>query len=89
MKHTVTDRGFTHMEPVRGTDNNEVRVYESSAVHSYWPEHTEAGSVTQGEAEGPFIWLRVKDDAGEAAAHLPIDAARTVRDQLSYLIDRA
>jgi len=92
--HTVSDRGFIHLNPIEGTDNCQVRVYQSSAAASYWPRRMEDGSVTQGEAEGPFIWLRVSEapfgtNLREAHAHLPIDSARQVRDALTFLIEQA
>ena len=93
--HTTSDRGFVHLEPVKGTDNGGVRVYESSGVHAYWPEVGDDGTVTQGEAEGPFIWVRVwqqydlDEPKKSIAAHLTIEAARTLRDQLTWLIERS
>lgn len=93
--HTTSDRGFAHPEPVKGTDNGVVRVYESSGAHAFWPEKGTDGKITQGEAAGPFLWLRVCQQFDldkpetEAAAHLTIDAARIVRDQLTWLIDRS
>lgn len=92
--HTTSDRGFVHLEPVKGTDNGGVRVYESSAVHSYWPEVGKDKAITQGEAAGPFVWVRVTqryypDPPFAAAAHLTIEAARTLRDQLTWMIDQS
>lgn len=54
----------------------------------------EDGTVTQGEAEGPFVWVRVwqqydlDEPKKDLAAHLTIEAARTLRDQLTWLIER-
>lgn len=97
MNHTVSDRGFVHMEPVEGTGNVTVRVYESSSSVSFWPKITPSGGIEQGKATGPFIWLRIETrdfdrrdaEPVEASAHLPLDAARTLRDQLSFLIDQS
>lgn len=94
-QHTVSGRGFIHADPIEGTDNCVVRVYRSSALPSiYWPLRTGDGSVIQGEAKGPFIWLRVSEapfgsELKEAHAHLPLDAARKVRDALTFLIEEA
>jgi hypothetical protein len=93
--HTVSDRGYAHLEDVKGTGNGGVRVYQSSGAHAFWPEVGEDGTVTQGEAKGPFIWVRVwqqhdlDEPKTEAAAHLTVEAARTLRDQLSWLIAEA
>jgi hypothetical protein len=60
------------MEPINPNRGGEVRVYESSA------------------ADGPHIWLNVKEPAdpvlGEAHAHLTLEQAKLLRDQLDYLI---
>lgn len=93
--HTTSDRGFVHLEPVKGTDNGGVRVYESSGAHAFWPEVGDDGTVTQGEAAGPFIWVLVwqrydlDEPETESTAHLTIKAARTLRDQLTWLIERS
>lgn len=84
--HTVSDRGFIYTEPIEGTDNSWVQVYESSAAAAFWPRRLRDGSVEQGEATGPFIWVRVSH---EAAAHLPLAAAVRLRDALSFLISEA
>lgn len=92
--HTVSNRGFIHTDVIEGTDNCQVRVYQSSCGLAYWPQRMPDGSVVQGEAEGPFIWLRVSEmpfgsELNEAFAHLPLDAARKLRDALSFLIEQA
>lgn len=72
LEHTASDRGFIHMGPVAGTDGTSVRAYESSA------------------AFGPFLWVRVgtSRDQAVAHAHLPLEAARLLRDQLTFLLRR-
>jgi hypothetical protein len=71
----MTDRGFQHMPKVQavhgGQPSGTVQVYESSA------------------ASGPYIWLEVIEQEGHevkmALAHLPLDEAVKLRQQLSYL----
>jgi len=74
---TVTERGFRHMPDIPSTTGGHVRVYESSA------------------ASGPHIWIRTEQpsdlndpssDPVEAVAHLPLEAAEQLRDQLTALI---
>lgn len=76
-KFTVSDRGFTHMDPVLSDYGGHVRVYESSA------------------AMHPHIWLTVTSPVdlnhpeGEmkaAVAHLRLEDAVTLAEQLLYLI---
>lgn len=78
MEPTITDRGFKHFDPIPSTYGGEVRVYESSA------------------ASHPHIWLDVKcpvdlnrpsGPSKEAVAHLRIEDAEILRDQLTHLID--
>ncbi len=75
---TVTGRGFQRHAPVPSEYGGHVEVYESSA------------------ASGPHIWLNVEcpanlnDPAGafkEAVAHLTLDNATLLRDQLTQLIE--
>jgi hypothetical protein len=74
--HTVTDRGFKRMEPFKCSYGSEVAVYESSA------------------ATGPHIWLKVHCDTkvlsrqkeGEGTAHLTLEQACRLRDQLNWLL---
>lgn len=75
MPSTQSGRGFTQMEPFKCRYGSEVRVYESSA------------------ASHPCIWLNVQGDAaamdlkpGEGTAHLTIEQAQLLRDQLDWLI---
>ncbi len=76
MPHEVSPRGFTSMEPVTCRYGSTVLVSESSS------------------AEEPCIWLRVtvdtmvltKQEPGEGVAHLSMEQAMMVRDQLSWLI---
>lgn len=75
---TITDRGFKHMDPVPSTYGGFTKVYESSA------------------AMGPHIWVNVECPANlnepigptaEATAHITLDNAIILRDQLTYLIE--
>ncbi len=76
---TISDRGFKTMPPVPaswgGHETGEVVVYESSA------------------AEAPHLWLRVNAAPGfggtaeTVSAHLPLDEAEKLRDQLTWLIE--
>lgn len=64
MKRTVTDRGFTHMEPVTTATNETVRVYESSSATQprIWLEiNGEAAHLSLKQAsqiERQLRWLR-------------------------------
>lgn len=84
MKHTVTDRGFKHLEPFTCNYGTTVKVYESSS------------------AEAPHIWLRLQQgglrtsgdtsvggalEVSEAVAHLSLEEAKQLRDQLDWLMD--
>lgn len=71
-----TDRGFAHMDPVPSEYGGNVSVYQSSAID-------------------PAIWVSVtcpsdlNDPASEpiaAVAHVTVENARILRDQLIYLI---
>jgi len=74
----VSDRGFQSHEPVPSEYGGHVSVYESSA------------------ASGPHIWLSAEcpenlndpeGDTIEAVAHLTLENAKLLRDQLTQLID--
>jgi len=71
-------RGFAHLPTIRGTSGEHVRAYESSA------------------ADSPHIWLSISSPANrnkpdedliEAVAHLPVDEARKVAEQILQLCD--
>ena len=75
---SFSDRGFAHFNPVPSEYGGDVRVSESSA------------------ASGPHLWLRIvspvdlNDRYGpqqESVAHLTLENATTLRDQLTYLIN--
>jgi hypothetical protein len=75
---TLSSRGFRFMDPVPSDYGGEVRVSESSS------------------AMGPHLWLRVtypvdlnepEGDMAEGVAHLKLDDAARLRDQLTTLID--
>lgn len=74
---TTTDRGFQHLPPIPSSYGGEVAVYESSA------------------ASGPHLWLKATApvDLNEpdgpthsVPAHLTIEDAEHLADQLHYLI---
>jgi hypothetical protein len=75
---TMSSRGFKRAEPVPSEYGGAVRVYESSS------------------AMAPHLWVAVSCPADlnkpdgpevEAVAHLTLDNARLLRDQLTYLIE--
>jgi len=74
---TYSPRGFKYMDPTPSAYGGHVAVYESSAT------------------SGPHLWLAVKETAAtrtegtdtEATAHLTLEAATRLRDQLTYLIE--
>lgn len=75
---TYTDRGFKHLDPLVCDYGTQIRVYESSS------------------AEAPHIWLALEQGhdprksnlaKSEAHAHLPLETAEQLRDQLSWMID--
>lgn len=75
MNVEYTDRGFAHYTPIATQYGHVVRVYESSSA---WQ---------------PSLWLKIelKEKVGgidpeEATAHLSLDQARELRDQLDHLI---
>lgn len=73
-----SDRGFKQMEPITTSRHETVRVYESSA------------------ASEPHLWLHVTVvrspegystlEEGSGHAHLTLEQAEQLRDQLDYLI---
>lgn len=74
----ITDRGFKHFDEVPSEYGGGVRTYESSM------------------AEYPCLWVMVKQPADlnrrdspqiEAVAHLTLENAALLRDQLTHLID--
>jgi hypothetical protein len=81
INRTTTDRGFVHFDPIPSTYGGAIRVYESSA------------------ASGPHIWVDIKspaklqevhpppDGMTAGTAHLPLEQAIMLRDQLNWLID--
>ncbi len=74
MKHTKSSRGFTYMEPLEGDH-----------CQAPWKLYVNESSI----ATGPYIWLRLETQAdgyGEAFAHMRLDQAEELRDQLDYLI---
>lgn len=73
-----SQRGFKRMKPVPSNYGGEVRVYESS------------------NASGPHIWLAVECPANlnepngptvEAHAHITIEDAKVLAEQLAWLAD--
>lgn len=77
LRPVTTDRGFKHFPPIRSTHGGQVSAYESSA------------------ASGPHLWLRIEQprdlndpnsEQFDATAHLTLNAASQLRDQLDALI---
>lgn len=74
--HRYSSRGFKQMEPIMTDYGHEVRVFESS------------------NAKGPCIWLAIErsttsptmDDTEPRSAHLTLEDAKLIRDQLDWLI---
>lgn len=75
---TITNRGFARFDEIPSTYGGSIRVYESS------------------NAEGPHLWVRTESpvdlnqpwgDMKEGVAHLRLEDARLLRDQLTWLID--
>jgi hypothetical protein len=76
--HTVSDRGFRHFDEIPSKCGGGVRTYESSA------------------ASGPHVWVSIEcpEDLNrplgvftQAVAHLTLDDATRLRDQLTWLIE--
>lgn len=74
-EHELSERGFKQMEPFTCTYGSHVRVYESSS------------------AESPHIWVNIdaspwhtEAKEGEGVAHLSLEQAALLRDQLNFLI---
>ena len=76
--HKLSPRGFKHMPRLDGTYGERVTAYESSA------------------ADGPHVWINVytKKDPGmahsaaiQAAAHMTVDEAWKLAEQLMYLVN--
>lgn len=80
---TITDRGFKHLDPIRGGYGGETRVYESSAAeHPHiWLAISEPNDLT--------AWARGDESGGvkDAHNHLSLEAAKALRDQLAWLIE--
>lgn len=72
---TFSARGFAHMDALDCSYGGTIRAYESSA------------------ADSPHVWInilqgpRIEAKPGEAVAHLSLETALRLRDQLTYLID--
>jgi len=75
---TTTDRGFKRLDPIKSIDGrDEVQAYESSLATEPAIWVTAAGYVMPAErGNAPYI-----------AAHLSLENAVLLRDQLTYLID--
>lgn len=78
MNVQISDRGFKHPDPIPSAYGGTIKAYESSsAMHPHiWvliecPAHLN-------EPDGPTV---------EAVAHLRIEHAQQLRDQLTYLIE--
>jgi hypothetical protein len=76
-EYTTTSRGFKHFKEVPSTYGGHVRLYESSAAG--WP-HVWLATVcpaSLNDPTGPGV---------EAVAHLTLEDAEVLRDQLSWAI---
>jgi hypothetical protein len=84
--HEYSDRGFAHWPPVGGGYGAEVKVYESSAAAGphLWVTVAAECHLESPVRERPGISHGVA--LGEASAHLDMDGARRVRDQLDAAI---
>lgn len=75
MEPLTSSRGFDYFEPFKTSYGHELRVYESSSVE-------------------PSIWLAVDatnnkngNEPVELHAHMSLEEAERLRDQLTHLID--
>lgn len=77
MDHTITNRGFKHMDPLYCKYNSEVKVYESSAVVEpcIWLKIKVDPNVLHSQA------------SGEGTAHLTLDQAEFLIKKLQWLIE--
>jgi len=72
---TYSDRGFAHLPSITCSYGSKVKVYESSA------------------AESPHIWVAIEsgpqlqDLPGEAHAHLSLEDAKMLCDQITWMIE--
>jgi hypothetical protein len=75
MKHTITDRGFKHLEPIKTSYGHTVRVYESSSAMRpcLWMKVDSTGSTCG-------------DIVTELRVHMTLEQAEDLRDSLDYLI---
>lgn len=82
IKEEVTDRGFSHLDPVDTTYGATVRIYESSAASGphIWMNCEQPPPPYPGALE---------QELGEVALHLNLDQAISIRDRLDYLIEKA
>jgi hypothetical protein len=69
----ITARGFRFFDPIPTTHANAIRAYESGAEDT------------------PCLWVSIEDpeqpDHKDAHAHLTLESAALLRDQLTYLIE--
>ncbi len=71
-----TERGFWKCDPIPSDYGGYIRAYESSIVPHIWV--TTVCPIDLGFPEGPTT---------RAVAHLRIEDAKTLRDNLTYLIN--
>jgi len=71
LRISVSSRGFSYMPELDVDHKQQVRVYESNS------------------AEGPYIWLKITTPDGQpdGFAHIPVDVAKKLADQINYLCD--
>jgi hypothetical protein len=71
-----SSRGFLHMDPIPSQYGGDVRIYESSAIDAaIWVAVKCPKDLNQ--PDGPMI---------EAHAHISIEHASILRDQLNFLL---
>lgn len=76
-EYTVSDRGFVYADDIIGDYGTKISVHQSSSVR-------------------PSLWVRLYSSAAyhpelpegtEVVAHIGLEEAKTLRDQLDYLIN--
>ena len=68
----VSDRGFTHLPPIPGLWGGVAR--------------GQARVYESSAADGPYVWMTVRDENGEAAVHMPLDGAERFAEQIMFFV---
>lgn len=83
MKHTTTDRGFKHLEPIEGDYGGHVKVYESSSAEQpkLWLQIAEPNDIN--------AWCAGDQSGGthDATIHLTADNAWQLKEQLEWALE--